>query len=85
MYFPDVFIQSFDMMLPLEVDDEYWEMREGGPVFLQQPAGKPAIISAFIAQLKLSVTSEAATSRLVSRTLNHSVTCIQPFVSARSR
>ncbi|KAF8070632.1 fungal-specific transcription factor domain-containing protein [Lyophyllum atratum] len=43
---------DFDLDLPLECDDEYWETADLASTFLQ-PEGKPSKVSAFIAYVKL--------------------------------
>lgn len=43
---------SFDVDLPLECDDEYMEHPDPQQRF-KQPAGKPSVISYFVAQIKL--------------------------------
>lgn len=45
--------EDFDVDLPLEVDDEYWETEDPAHAF-QQPPGKPAKIAAFNSYLKLT-------------------------------
>jgi hypothetical protein len=44
---------SFDIDLPLEVDDQYWEA-DGSALAFRQPAGTPAKVAAFISLIKLS-------------------------------
>lgn len=44
---------SFDLDLPIDVDDEYWEHSDSALAF-KQPAGKPSRISFFIGSIKLS-------------------------------
>jgi hypothetical protein len=43
---------SFDIELPIECDDEYWEPNERGEQF-KQPPGKPSTVAFFISYLKL--------------------------------
>lgn len=43
---------SFDLDFPVDCDDEYWEAPDPAQAF-QQPKGKPSLISAFIAYLRL--------------------------------
>ncbi|KAH7888654.1 fungal-specific transcription factor domain-containing protein [Phlebopus sp. FC_14] len=45
--------EDFDVDLPLEVDDEYWESEDPKKEF-QQPPGKPSRIAAFNSYLKLT-------------------------------
>ncbi|KAG9316662.1 fungal-specific transcription factor domain-containing protein [Chiua virens] len=45
--------EEFDVELPLEVDDEYWETDDPEKVF-RQPPGKPSKIAAFNSHLKLT-------------------------------
>ncbi|KZT11021.1 uncharacterized protein LAESUDRAFT_644067 [Laetiporus sulphureus 93-53] len=45
--------EDFDLDLPLEVDDEYWENDDPNLAF-QQPEGKPALVTAFVFWVKLS-------------------------------
>ena len=47
------FHNSFDLDLPLEVDDEYWEHPDPTQAF-KQPAGVPCNISSFNSFLKLN-------------------------------
>ncbi|KAF7370582.1 Fungal-trans domain-containing protein [Mycena sanguinolenta] len=44
--------EDFDLELPTDCDDEYWETSDPARAF-QQPKGKPSLISAFIAHLRL--------------------------------
>ncbi|THV02448.1 hypothetical protein K435DRAFT_749568 [Dendrothele bispora CBS 962.96] len=44
--------EDFDVELPLEVDDEYWENPDPALVFIQPP-DKPSVISCFVWHLKL--------------------------------
>lgn len=46
------FRRSFDVDLPVEVDDEYWEHPDPSQRF-QQPPGKPSVITYFVLQIKL--------------------------------
>ena len=43
---------SFDVDLPMEVDDEYWENDQADQAF-KQPAGKPSVLSYFVSLIKL--------------------------------
>ncbi|OAX39998.1 hypothetical protein K503DRAFT_715433 [Rhizopogon vinicolor AM-OR11-026] len=51
--------EDFDVDLPLEVDDEYWEPEDPDKAF-QQPPGKPSKIAAFNSYLKLTKISAYA-------------------------
>jgi hypothetical protein len=44
---------SFDLDLPLEVDDEYWEHEDPAQAF-KQPEGKPCSITAFVLFIRLT-------------------------------
>ncbi|CAK5270071.1 unnamed protein product [Mycena citricolor] len=44
--------EDFDVQLPTECDDEYWE-QDGVPLF-QQPPGKPSAVSYFTSTIKLT-------------------------------
>lgn len=46
-------LPSFDIDLPLEVDDEYWENEDPSAAF-QQPSGLPSKVGAFNLLIKLS-------------------------------
>lgn len=45
---------SFDLDLPLEVDDEYWIPNDPSQPAFKQPTGKPSIISGFVSFLKIT-------------------------------
>ena len=45
---------SFDLDLPLEVDDEYWEARQDGEKIFEQPRSIPSRIAAFNHFIKLT-------------------------------
>ncbi|KAG1816057.1 fungal-specific transcription factor domain-containing protein [Suillus subaureus] len=51
--------EDFDVDLPLEVDDEYWETNDPEKAF-QQPPGKPSKIAGFNSYLKLTKISAYA-------------------------
>lgn len=51
--------EDFDVDLPLEVDDEYWETSDPEKAF-QQPPGKPSKIAGFNSYLKLTKISAYA-------------------------
>lgn len=55
---------SFDVDLPLEVDDEYWETEDPQKAF-QQPPGKPAKVAAFNSYLRLTKIAAYALRKLV--------------------
>ncbi|KAK0451180.1 fungal-specific transcription factor domain-containing protein [Desarmillaria tabescens] len=46
--------EDFDSELPVECDDEYWDIRSDGEVRFCQPGNKPSKISYFNAQIRLS-------------------------------
>ncbi|KAK0219153.1 fungal-specific transcription factor domain-containing protein [Armillaria fumosa] len=46
--------EDFDVELPVECDDEYWDIRSDGEVRFCQPGNKPSKISYFNAQIRLS-------------------------------
>lgn len=50
----------------MEVDDEYWESETPDLAF-QQPAGKPALITAFVFWVRLSQISAFVLRTLVSK------------------
>jgi len=45
---------SFDLDLPLEVDDEYWKGRQDTEKIFEQPPGVPSRIAAFNHFIKLT-------------------------------
>ncbi|THV06403.1 hypothetical protein K435DRAFT_816004 [Dendrothele bispora CBS 962.96] len=45
--------EDYDLDLPTECDDEYWEHPDPAKAF-RQPPGKPSIVSAFVLTLKLN-------------------------------
>jgi hypothetical protein len=47
-------VRSFDIELPVDCDDEYWEIDEDSHVTFNQPPGKPSRVTAFIAHLRLT-------------------------------
>ncbi|KAF7291777.1 Zn(2)-C6 fungal-type domain-containing protein [Mycena chlorophos] len=49
-------VEAFDAELPLECDDEYWEITPGlsASLAFTQPAGRPALAAYFVALVKLS-------------------------------
>ena len=47
------FYDSFDVDLPTEVDDEYWENEHEPEQAFKQPPGKPSLLSYFISLIKL--------------------------------
>jgi hypothetical protein len=46
-------MSSFDVDYPIECDDEYWKPNGTLGQALQQPSGKPSVITTFVYQLKL--------------------------------
>jgi hypothetical protein len=60
----DACSSSFDVDLPLEVDDEYWETKDPEKAF-QQPPGKPSKIAGFNSYLKLTKISAYALRTIV--------------------
>jgi hypothetical protein len=44
---------SFDVDLPMEIDDEYWENEHEPDQAFKQPAGKPSVLSYFVSLIKL--------------------------------
>ncbi|KAK0496568.1 fungal-specific transcription factor domain-containing protein, partial [Armillaria luteobubalina] len=46
--------EEFDLQMPIECDDEYWDIAPDGQVDFNQPSGKPSKISCFSASIKLS-------------------------------
>ncbi|KIM69740.1 hypothetical protein SCLCIDRAFT_19528 [Scleroderma citrinum Foug A] len=55
--------EDFDVDLPLEVDDEYWETEDPQKAF-QQPPGKPAKVAAFNSYLRLTKIAAYALRKL---------------------
>lgn len=45
---------SFDIDLPTEVDDEYWENEHDPEQAFKQPPGKPSLLSYFVCFIKLN-------------------------------
>jgi len=61
-------IISFDTPVPLEVDDECWDLSnlaEWYPLREQQPEGRPSYISYFIQHARLTVILGTATRTIV--------------------
>lgn len=58
-------IPSFDLDMPLEVDDEYWE-NENPELAFKQPPGKPSTVSFFMHWVKLARIAAHALRTLVS-------------------
>jgi hypothetical protein len=58
--------RSFDIELPAECDDEYWDVDDDGHVSFNQPPGKPSRITGFINHVKLTETLAYATRTLYS-------------------
>jgi hypothetical protein len=44
---------AFDVDLPTEVDDEYWENEHEPEQAFKKPAGKPLPLSCFVSVIKL--------------------------------
>lgn len=59
-------IPSFDVDLPAEVDDEYWENNDPTLAF-QQPYGKPAKVTFFNSFVKLTHVISTALRTIVSK------------------
>ena len=57
---------SFDIELPAECDDDYWEIDDDGHVSFNQPPGKTSRITGFIAYVKLTEMLAYATRTLYS-------------------
>lgn len=55
---------SFDVDLPLEVDDEYWEHPDINLAF-RQPTGKPSLVTAFNSWIRLTQITAFAVRTLV--------------------
>ncbi|KAF7341905.1 Zn(2)-C6 fungal-type domain-containing protein [Mycena sanguinolenta] len=49
---PALHLEEYDIELPLEVDDEYWDHPDPDQAF-KQPAGKPSLIAYFICNIRL--------------------------------
>ncbi|KAJ7091185.1 fungal-specific transcription factor domain-containing protein [Mycena epipterygia] len=47
-----IHVEDYDVELPLEVDDEYWEHPDPEQAF-KQPPGKPSLLSYFICHIRL--------------------------------
>lgn len=47
------YIHSFDLDLPMEVDDEYWEHPDPDQAF-KQPPNKPSLVTFFNCYLRLN-------------------------------
>jgi hypothetical protein len=47
------FYASFDVDLPMEMDDEYWENEHEPDQAFKQPSGKPSVLSYFVSLIKL--------------------------------
>lgn len=55
---------SYDLDMPVEVDDEYWEHPDPAMAF-RQPPGKPSLISAFNTFIRLNVLLSMALRTIV--------------------
>ncbi|ESK87972.1 hypothetical protein Moror_10847 [Moniliophthora roreri MCA 2997] len=58
--------EEYDVPLPLEVDDEYWEVEDPEDAF-KQPVGKPCKMSFWISFLKLSDIAGSAQAMLLAQ------------------
>lgn len=58
-------LHSFDLDLPIECDDEYWENPDPELAF-KQPSGKPPVVAYFNTYLKLSQVLAFALRTIVS-------------------
>ncbi|KAJ7045760.1 fungal-specific transcription factor domain-containing protein [Mycena alexandri] len=47
-----IHVEDYDVELPLEVDDEYWEHPDPKMAF-KQPAGKPSVLTYFVCHIRL--------------------------------
>ena len=63
---------SFDLELPIEVDDEYWQNDDATLAF-QQPPGKPALVTSFNCLIKLTQMMEFALTTIVKRAIISSI------------
>ena len=72
---------SYDLDLPLDVDDEYWFPEDPSQAF-QQPPGKPSKISYFISTLKLNTILARALRTIVRETLLLEMLSYSSFVSS---
>lgn len=60
---------SFDLDLPVECDDEYWDPSNSSSSGFAQPPGKPAIVVAFNCLLRLTQIQAYAQRTIVSPVL----------------
>jgi hypothetical protein len=60
---------SFDVDLPTEVDDEYWENEQEPESAFKQPTGKPSLLSYFVSLIKLFHILAIALRTIVSQAL----------------
>ena len=67
------FHTSFDVDLPKEVDDEYWENEHEPEQAFKQPAGKPSLLSYFVSLIKLIQILAIVLRTIVSPT--HIISC----------
>lgn len=58
--------RSYDLDLPVEVDDEYWENKNPKLAF-QQPSKKPALVAAFNSLIQLTRVVSIALRTIVGR------------------
>lgn len=59
---------SFDVKLPIDIDDEYWDPNSSVNTYTQRP-GKPSLVTHFILRAKLIQIQTFALRTLVSRRL----------------
>jgi hypothetical protein len=59
--------EDFDVDLPMEIDDEYWENEHEPDQAFKQPAGKPSALSYFVSLIKLIQILAIALRTIVSR------------------
>lgn len=59
-------LYSFDLDLPIECDDEYWEAEDPENSF-KQPSGLPSYISYFVWMVKLDSIRAMVIRRIVRR------------------
>jgi hypothetical protein len=65
------FYVSFDVDLPTEVDDEYWENEHDPEQSFKQPPGKPSLLSYFVSFIKLNQTLAVALRTIVGHEFFH--------------
>ena len=57
---------SFDVDMPTEIDDEYWENEQDPEQAFKQPPGKPSLLSYFVCFIKLNQILAIALRTIVS-------------------